>query len=197
MKTAVLLSIILLFAAASCRYPLPPANRVTVVQPFADFPLLQAKNLYKELKKINPKIILRKAIPLPVSAYYEPNKRYRADVIINYLDHSGSADTVIIGLTTRDMSTTKGNIADWGIMGLGFTPGNACVVSTFRLAKAKLSRQFYKVAIHELGHTAGLPHCSDPSCLMCDARGANHLDREKGFCPSCRAFLKNKGWLLQ
>jgi archaemetzincin len=107
-----------------------------------------------------------------------------------------SGDTTIIGLTTKDISTTKGKFKDWGIMGLANCPGTACVVSTFRLNKNKLSEQFYKVAIHELGHTSGLPHCKEKSCYLRDAEGGNPLDEEVAFCKRCTSHLKSKGWKL-
>ena len=81
-------------------------------------------------------------------------------------------------------------------MGLGYTPGQACVVSTYRLAASGRDSQLYKVAVHELGHTQGLQHCKDTTCFMRDAEGGNHLDAEKGFCPDCKRFLRNKGWRL-
>jgi archaemetzincin len=190
----VLVAIILL-SIFSCRNQ-PHANRVLVVQPFTDIPPSQATALYEMLKKVNPKTIIRKAIIVPESAFYAPRNRYRADSVINYLDHFGSTDTVVIGITSKDISTRKGNIADWGVMGLGFEPGNACVISTFRLSKANLSEQFYKLALHELGHTQGLPHCNNKTCFMHDAEGGNHFDEEADFCQSCKAYLKGKGWLL-
>lgn len=81
-------------------------------------------------------------------------------------------------------------------MGLGYRPGNACVASSFRLTKKNKTQQFHKVALHELGHTQGLPHCPDKSCLMRDAEGGNPLDEEKAFCASCRQYLKSKNWKL-
>lgn len=187
----------LIISGLSCSPPLPPANRVFVVQPFADIPADQVTLVYEKLKAINSKIILGRSIALPVSTYYQPRSRYRADSLINYLDRLGSADTVIIGVTEKDISTTKGKIADWGIMGLGFQPGNACVVSTFRLSKSNLPEQLFKISLHELGHTQGLPHCKNKTCYMRDAEGGNHLDEETGFCPSCRSFLESKGWKLK
>src|SRR5476651_2539187 len=121
---AYLVIIIMALSLFSC-HPLPPSNRVMVLQPFADVPPSLINVAYQKLKQVDPNAILRKPIPLPASAYYPSRKRYRADSLINYLDHFGSADTVIIGLTDKDISTTKGNIADWGIMGLGDEPGNA------------------------------------------------------------------------
>jgi archaemetzincin len=173
------------------------AHRVIVIQPFNDLPLSQAESVQKEIAKICAGTQLRNAIPLPQSSYYQPRNRYRADSLIRYLSAYGSADTVLIGLTSKDISTVKNNIPDWGVMGLGYCPGNACVVSTFRLSKTNLANQFYKVAIHELGHTQGLPHCKNKSCFMRDAEGGNHLNEETDFCPQCKEFLRKKGWRLR
>lgn len=81
-------------------------------------------------------------------------------------------------------------------MGLGYRPGKSCVVSDFRMAGKNSNQQFYKVVLHELGHTEGLSHCTVKTCLMRDAEGGNHLDEEKDFCKKCKSFLMNKGWQL-
>jgi archaemetzincin len=193
----VFLWIILVTCFGSCSPSLPPANRVFVVQPFTGFPASQTSSVYEMLKGINSKTILRKPIPLPAASFNSARDRFRADSIINYLNHFGNIDTVIVGLTGKDISIAKGKIADWGIMGLGFEPGNACVVSTFRLSKAALNSQLYKLVLHELGHTQGLPHCKNRTCFMRDAEGSNHLDEETAFCSSCKSFLKSKGWQLK
>ncbi len=185
----------LLIISFSCGSP--SAKRVIIVQPFADFPPSIATIVYNNIKEINPHTILKKAISLPRFAYYPKRNRYRADSIINYLNNFGSADTIIIGLTGKDISTNKGNIPDWGVMGLGFQPGNSCVVSAYRLSKLNRLNQLYKVALHELGHTQGLSHCIVKTCLMRDAKGGNHLNEETDFCSSCKAYLKNKGWKLR
>lgn len=167
-----------------------------MVQPFEDMPATLSQRVFDQLKKIHPRIILRDEIQLPCAAFHKPRNRYRADSLIHYLKKFGNADTVIIALTTHDISTTKGAINDWGVMGLGYCPGNACVVSTFRLKKENLYEQFYKVAIHELGHTQGLKHCAMKTCFMRDAEGGNPLNEEKEFCTSCQSFLVKRGWRL-
>jgi len=196
LRTAINSFLILLLLAESFSCQNPHPNRVIIIQPFTGISPSLVAMFYKKVKEVNPNTILKKSTSLPSSAYYAQRNRYRADTIIHYLNHYASADTVIIGLTSKDISTTKGNIPDWGIMGLGFQPGNACVVSTFRLSKANLNSQLYKVALHELGHTDGLSHCPNKTCFMRDAEGGNHLDEETGFCPSCTKYLKNKGWKL-
>jgi archaemetzincin len=171
-------------------------DKVILIQPYSDFNEKLSGQVHKQMMDIYPNIVIAKTIPLPIGAYYKLRDRYRADSLIKYMSRSIGQDTIVIGMTTRDISTTKDSIADWGIMGLGYCPGNACVVSTFRLSKTKLSDQFYKVALHELGHTLGLKHCPDKTCLMRDAEGGNPLDKEKDFCPSCKSLLKTKGWNL-
>lgn len=197
MKRRVALVLISLLFAVECKPPIPAANKVLVIQPFVDIPLSQVSAIYDSLKKIIPRTTLKTAVSLPSAAFYSSRNRFRADSIINYLNRFAGADTVIIGLTDKDISTTKGEIADWGVMGLGFQPGNACVISTFRLSKAQLLDQLYKLSLHELGHTQGLPHCKNKTCLMHDAEGGNHLNDETEFCQSCKSFLKSKGWLLK
>ncbi len=110
--------------------------------------------------------------------------RYRADSIIHYLrQHTPDSINYVLGFTRHDISTTKrdedGNIkqpeskyTDWGIFGLGFRPGPSCVVSTHRLGGKGRTREIdrvKKIALHELGHNLGLPHCPSENCFMRDA----------------------------
>ena len=164
------------------------------IQPFADISKEDVQYVFNELKKNYPHIELNKAINLPQLAYYPTRNRYRADSLINYLSKITPDGHVTIGLTTKDISTTKDTIVDWGVMGLGFCPGNACMVSTFRLSKDQQLMQLFKVAIHELGHTQGLPHCSVKTCFMRDAEGHNTTNEEVEFCEKCKTFLVTKGW---
>lgn len=167
------------------------------IQPFEGIPGNLVNHVYAELCKIHPSVTLLKPIPLPKRAYYIPRNRYRADTLIYLLRSTTKDGHVTMGLTSKDISSDKGKIIDYGIMGLGYQPGKSCVVSTFRLTKKNLNEQYFKVAIHELGHTQGLPHCSDKRCLMTDAEGKNNTDNENGFCEKCKAFLIAKGWTLK
>jgi archaemetzincin len=170
--------------------------KILFIQPLGDFNQSLARENLKSLKKNFPSTRLLPTILLYPSAYYKPRDRYRADSILKLTRYKYGLDTLMILMTNRDISVTKNRIKDWGIMGLAHSPGNVCVVSTYRLDKSKLAEQLYKVSIHELGHTQGLPHCPLKSCYMRDASGGNPLDEELGFCPSCKKVMENKGWRM-
>jgi archaemetzincin len=141
------------------------------------------------------KVVLLENRPLPKSAWYAPRSRYRADNLLEHLKEIAPAKhPVVIGITEKDISTTKDEHVDWGIFGLGEVDGRACVVSTFRLGargadEAKLRERLRKVAIHEVGHVTGLPHCPHAGCVMRDAEASiETVDNESGsFCDPCKA----------
>lgn len=140
---------------------------------------------------------------LPSAAYYPARKRYRADRLLDFLRDRLPADGVrILGFTAVDISTTKGQYADWGVLGLGSLDGAAGVISTFRCHRGATGplharQRLAKVAVHEVGHTLGLPHCPTIGCLMEDAQGkVATTDREYDLCPRCRAQLRQRGLSL-
>ena len=150
-----------------------------------------------ELKKVCARVIVNKPINFPSNSLYQGRGRHRADSLIKFLANQTKDGFVTIGLTSKDISTTKGNYPDWGVMGLSYRPGKSCIVSSFRLKGANKQEKLFKVSIHELGHTQGLPHCPVKSCFMLDAEGKDHLNEEIAFCPKCRAVLINAGWSLK
>lgn len=135
--------------------------------------------------------------PLPSFAYYAPRKRYRADSLLAFQQQMANKQ-IVIGLTHRDISTRSESSNDWGVFGLGYCPGAACVISYYRLQRASHSRpqlqqRLLKVVLHELGHNLGLPHCSsnEPTCLMNDAKGTMaQVDKEQlWLCNTCKKRL--------
>jgi archaemetzincin len=143
---------------------------------------------------VYPNVIISPPVKLPDFAFYAPRGRYKADSLLKFLRSLAQPDETLLGLTVKDISTTNGAIADWGVMGLGSCPGYSCVVSTFRLNMTKGKNQLFKVSIHELGHNLGLPHCPNPECYMRDAKGRNPTDEEKDFCTDCKRHLLRYFW---
>jgi archaemetzincin len=139
-------------------------------------------------------------IEMPREAFYSPRNRYRAEILLAYLrDHQPEGGFRIVGLTDQDISTTRGESPDWGVIGLAMLGGPSCVVSSARcgLAGSNAARgriRLAKAAVHEVGHNLGLSHCASPGCLMNDAKGrALTVDGEYDLCSTCRGILDRDG----
>jgi len=75
--------------------------------------------------------------------------------------------------------------------------GACAVVSTFRLRQefyglppdpAVLQSRLLKESVHELGHTLGIAHCDDYTCVMAPSHAVEWIDlKRRGFCEACRA----------
>lgn len=155
-------------------------------------------------------VVLLPAIELPKTAFVHlKSPRYRADSLIHFLNYiKNDAISRIIGITDWDISTSKkdkhgrvlkpeNRYMDWGILGLGQTPGTSCVISTFRIkhpSEDLFLQRLTKVAVHEVGHTFGLSHCKDTNCTMQDAaEKISSVDRcPLRFCPNCYSKIKTR-----
>src|SRR5574343_585119 len=171
-------------------------NTTIAFQPFSDMDMAQFRDVVDSIRKLYPRVVVNQPVKLPDFAFYAIRGRFKADSLLKYLNSLAQNNQTIIGFTVMDISTRKGAIPDWGVMGLGTCPGNSCVVSTFRLNMAKGKNQLFKVAVHELGHTMGLHHCPNAECFMRDAEGENHTNEEKGFCSNCSKYLRQYNWNL-
>lgn len=191
-----------LFSGTACRHQTVEQKKkegkpIAILQPlqFNDAKILTY--LKDSIEKFYPvEIIIADAKDFATNSYYKPRNRYRADSIIKWLKQIKplSART-IVGIINKDVSVNKGTHKDYGVMGLGYKPGNACVISTFRLRKTANSQKhfrqrLFKVVVHEMGHNFGLPHCPNETCIMVDAEGQMKLDREKDLCDSCKRNIQ-------
>ena len=182
-----------------------PGNQVLLIQPLGtELPnedMALVKQALVGFYDVQIRVLPR--VDLPKQAYYEPRRRYRAEKILPFLLEKLPSDgDRILGLTGVDISTNKGSIKDWGILGLANLGGKECIISAFRCQKQSLQRTparilLAKVAVHEVGHTLGLDHCTTRGCLMEDAGGlVRTCDREYDICMRCRSILRAGGYEL-
>ena len=141
------------------------------------------------------------AKPLPRAAYYPPRNRYRAQRLLDHLRDklrpAARGCDALLGVTAVDVSITKGQHPDWGVLGLAYPGAGVAVVSSFRVHRGadarKAAQRAVKVSIHEFGHVLGLPHRTEgPGCIMNDAGGAVRvIDAARGtLCAGERAIAE-------
>jgi archaemetzincin len=142
-------------------------------------------------------ILFAESIPVPKEAFSEARNQYRSDVILktvhNCAEKEGAFDRVL-GVTDVDLFVSRLNF----VFGQAEYPGKSALISLWRLRPEFYGRtadmevfaeRSAKEAVHELGHTLGLKHCSNPYCVMYFSKTIFDTDRKQTlFCNRC--YLK-------
>jgi len=192
-----LLWIFLLCACHSDKTTTPQPDIVVGIVPLNDNLDSLSKSISNDIKKFySVSVVILPKTSLPNFAYSPNRNRYRADSLLKHLS-SIKPDSIdfIIGITNQDIAASVKSHSDWGVFGLGYCPGEANVISTFRLKKdhqsIKIPTRLKNVALHELGHNFGLPHCGDTSCLMKDAKGklSSVEGLNRTLCKRCKSII--------
>lgn len=131
-------------------------------------------------------------LEMPPAAHDSHRKQYRSDIILERVQHRITGENKVLAITDVDIYMPTLNF----IFGQAQYPGRVALISLCRLDPAFYGKpSSYKVlleratkeAIHELGHTFGLAHCSKPSCVMSFSNDILEVDRKSStFCDACR-----------
>ena len=136
---------------------------------------------------------------LDLSEFYDPIRRqYNANKILKKIDTLYFFKALkTIGLLEVDLFIPVLTY----IFGQAVFKGNTGIASLYRLKNEQygikpdeklLFERFNKVIIHELGHTFGLVHCHNPTCVMRSSTYVEDIDqKEHSLCTSCREEARN------
>jgi archaemetzincin len=130
---------------------------------------------------------------------YEPKRQqyYSTRILEKLIEQLPENGLKIIGVTDVDLSTPVLTF----VFGEAQLKGIAAVISLIRLRqeyyqlipnKALFISRAITEAIHELGHTFGLLHCSEPQCVMHFSSNITSIDlKRQKFCTACQEIFEN------
>jgi archaemetzincin len=158
------------------------------------------QRIQENLRMIFPKttcIIIPKKFPIPEETYDKARNQYFSGAILRKIQEYAEKEEAlnrVLGIVDVDIFVPELNF----VFGEAECPGKAALISLWRLkpefyGEASNMELFLerttKEAVHELGHTLGLRHCSNPFCVMYFSNSIFDTDRKQSlFCNKC--YLK-------
>lgn len=155
------------------------------------------KDIAKGLKSIfHDEVELGKEVKVPEKSYSPGRRQYHSTTVLKDIEIvRPKGFSPMLCVTEIDLY----------VPGLNFVFGEADPSSKVAIISlARLRQEFYglhpnkellhlranKEGIHEIGHTYGLGHCTNPKCIMYFSNSISDTDiKGPGFCNKCRSKL--------
>ena len=140
----------------------------------------------------------RKELKINLKDVFDPNReQYNSSLILQRLIAKPPFDAEkILGVVDVDLFIPILTF----VFGEAQLKGIGAVVSIHRLHnrfyglpedKELTTNRLLKEAVHELGHTFGLIHCTQPQCVMNSSTYVEDIDQKSAeFCPLCQKSIK-------
>ena len=140
------------------------------------------------------------SLAIPEGSYDAARQQYQSVAVMKALAQTAPRDAArLLGVTEVDLSIPMLTF----LFGQAQLGGPVAVVSLCRLRQefyglpaddGLLRARTIKEMLHELGHTFGLTHCSEPQCAMSLATHVDLVDaKRERYCARCGAQLAH--WL--
>lgn len=136
-------------------------------------------------------------LPTPAYAHLPARQQYDAGLILKNMTQGLLPFQIRLGITELDLCLP---ILSY-VYGEALLGGRLAILSLNRLGylsngrpaeSALLYERLAKVALHEVSHALGIPHCRETGCLMRFSPGLSNLDQlSLHFCPRCKGALNH------
>ena len=158
-----------------------------VIHCFGDVPFDVLKELAADLTIFDANLEIGGMLPLPQEAFDGKRRQYLADALLAVV-RSQEGDRAL-GVAPCDLYAERLNF----VFGEADVGGHGAVISIARLGDSDprvFRERIVKEAVHELGHTFGLGHCSKSTCVMHFSNSLTDTDiKSKFFCKKCEAGI--------